>query len=53
MDAHSLQRWSAYSAVILALRITLHHFSVSSRMSLPKSAGEPQYRAHAAIAMTP
>jgi len=27
---------------MLAARITLAHFSVSSAMSLPKSAGEPQ-----------
>ena len=32
---------SAYSALMLAARITLPHFSVSSAMSLPKSAGEP------------
>ena len=31
----------AYSALMLAARITLPHFSVSSAMSLPKSAGEP------------
>src|SRR5262249_15537782 len=30
-----------YSALMLAARITLAHFSVSSAMSLPKSAGEP------------
>jgi hypothetical protein len=30
-----------YSALMLAARITLPHFSVSSAMSLPKSAGEP------------
>jgi hypothetical protein len=29
------------STLMLAARITLAHFSVSSRMSLPKSAGEP------------
>ena len=32
---------SAYSCLIWAIRITLPHFSVSSAMSLPKSAGEP------------
>ena len=31
----------SYSALILAALITLPHFSVSSAMSLPKSAGEP------------
>ena len=37
MSAH----WQrAYSGLILAARITLPHFSVSSAMSLPKSAGE-------------
>ena len=30
-----------HSALMLAARITLAHFSVSSAMSLPKSAGEP------------
>ena len=30
-----------HSTLILAARITFAHFSVSSRMSLPKSAGEP------------
>src|SRR5262245_55105834 len=30
-----------HSALILAARITLAHFSVSSAISLPKSAGEP------------
>jgi len=30
-----------YSALMLAARITLAHFSVSSAISLPKSAGEP------------
>src|SRR6266581_4445736 len=30
-----------YSALMLAARITLPHFSVSSAMSLPKSADEP------------
>ena len=30
-----------YSGLMLAARITLPHFSVSSAMSLPKSAGEP------------
>ena len=29
-----------HSALMLAARITLRHFSVSSAMSLPKSAGE-------------
>src|ERR1700750_982856 len=32
---------TAYSALMLAARITLAHFSVSSARSLPKSAGEP------------
>src|SRR6516162_244230 len=31
----------AYIGLMLAARITLPHFSVSSAMSLPKSAGEP------------
>jgi hypothetical protein len=30
-----------YSGLMLAARITLPHFSVSSAISLPKSAGEP------------
>src|SRR5262245_23315318 len=30
-----------HSGLILAARITLPHFSVSSAISLPKSAGEP------------
>src|SRR5215471_15173074 len=30
-----------YSALMLRARITLPHFSISSAMSLPKSAGEP------------
>ena len=30
---------TAYSALMLAARITLPHFSVSSAMSLPNSAG--------------
>ena len=30
-----------YSGLMLAARITLPHFSVSSAMSLPKSAGKP------------
>ena len=32
---------TAYSVLMLAARITFAHFSVSSAMSLPKSAGEP------------
>ena len=32
---------TAYSALMLAARITLPHFSVSSAMSLPKSVAEP------------
>jgi hypothetical protein len=32
---------SAYSALILAARITLANFSVSLTMSMPKPAGEP------------
>jgi hypothetical protein len=31
----------AYSALMLAARITLAHFSVSSAINLLKSAGEP------------
>src|SRR5262249_7635920 len=31
----------AYSALMLAVRITLPHFSVSPVITLPKSAGEP------------
>ena len=31
-----------HSGLMLAARITLPHFSVSSAMSLPKSAGEPR-----------
>ena len=31
---------TAYSGLMLAARMTLPHFSVSSAMSLPKSAGE-------------
>src|SRR6516162_689151 len=34
-------RCLAHSGLMLAARITLAHFSVSSEMSLPKSAGEP------------
>jgi hypothetical protein len=30
-----------HSGLMLAARITLPHFSVSSAMNLPKSAGEP------------
>ena len=30
-----------HSALMLAARITLPHFSVSAAMSLPKSAGDP------------
>ena len=33
---------AAHSALMLAARITLPHFSVSSAMNLPKSAGEPE-----------
>src|SRR5258708_36222835 len=36
-----IQRRSSYSALMFATRITLPHFSASSAMSLPKSAGEP------------
>ena len=32
------------SGLILAVRITLPHFSVSSPISFPKSAGEPASR---------
>src|SRR5262249_33765851 len=34
----------SHSGLILAARITLAHFSVSSAISLPKSAGEPRIR---------
>jgi hypothetical protein len=34
---------SIYSTLMLAAWITLAHFSVSSAMSFPKSAGEPGY----------
>src|SRR5262249_45286830 len=33
--------WAAYSGLMLAVRTTLPHFSVSSAMSLPKSVVEP------------
>ena len=36
-----------HSTLMLAARITLAHFSVSSRISLPKSSGEPR-KHHAA-----
>jgi hypothetical protein len=40
-----MECWSAVdrpqSALMLAARITLPHFSVSSAISFPKSAGEP------------
>jgi hypothetical protein len=36
-----LARMLLHSGLMLAARITLPHFSVSSAMSLPKSAGEP------------
>ena len=32
---------AAHCSLILATRITLPHFSVSSEINLPKSAGEP------------
>src|SRR5262245_51639428 len=32
---------AAHGSLILATRITLPHFSVSSEINLPKSAGEP------------
>src|SRR5262249_20348535 len=35
-----------HSALILAARTTLPHFSVSSAMNFPKSAGEPANTAH-------
>src|SRR5262245_5974390 len=35
-----------YSALMLAARTTLPHFSVSSAMNFPKSAGEPANTAH-------
>src|SRR5262245_65456946 len=34
----------AYSDLMLAARITLAHFSISSAMSLPQSLGEPARR---------
>ena len=34
-------RTANHSGLMLAVRITLPHFSVSSAMSLPKSEGEP------------
>src|SRR5262249_47425424 len=34
-------RWSSCSGLMLAARITLPHFSVSSSINLPKSVGEP------------
>ena len=37
----NIGRRATYSGLMLAARITLAHFSVSSAMSLPKSAGEP------------
>src|SRR5260370_39641288 len=37
---HRESRVQDYSALLLAARITLAHFSVSSAMSLPTSAGE-------------
>ena len=36
-----MARSARYSTLMLAARITLPHFSVSSAMSLPKSADEP------------
>src|SRR5215475_1447964 len=39
-----MERWQAmphYSGLMLAARITLPHFSLSSATSLPKSSGEP------------
>src|SRR5262249_19010693 len=38
------QALAPHSALMLATRITLPHFSVSSAMSFPKSAGEPPSR---------
>src|SRR6266478_6512052 len=35
------ERISPYSALMLAARITLPHFAISSAISFPKSAGEP------------
>jgi hypothetical protein len=37
----AFDRKSVVYDLMLAVRITLPHFSVSSAMSLPKSAGEP------------
>ena len=47
VDSPKRSLWNAepgphdYSGLMLAARITLPHFSVSSAMSFPKSAGEP------------
>src|SRR5262249_50747421 len=38
----SLNDATLHSALMFAARITLAHFSVSSEMSFPKSAGEPK-----------
>src|SRR5262249_21576359 len=40
-DGASEQAPQGHSALMLAARNTLAHFSVSATMSLPKSAGEP------------
>ena len=38
-----------HSGLMLAARITLPHFSVSSAMSVPNSAGEPRKRRAAQV----
>jgi hypothetical protein len=38
---YGISRREDHSGLMLAARTTLAHFSVSSAMSLPKSAGEP------------
>jgi hypothetical protein len=40
-STHLLASGPAYSALMLAARMTFPHFSVSSAMSLRKSSGEP------------
>src|SRR5262249_10890918 len=40
--AEWVMEYRGHSTLMLAARITLAHFSVSSAMSLPKSAGEPE-----------
>ena len=40
--AQAFGKPAIHSGLMFAARITLPHFSVSSAMSLPKSAGEPR-----------